>query len=469
MNYLKGLSAILILSFLLMSCGPDYEGTFSHNPEKPQAGEEITVMYDPTGTPLESTEQVDLVAYIYSVDLDDAVGVEMKKEGKGFVGSFSTFPNSRGVVVKFVDRKDYDNSDSNDKQGYLISLYDENGEVLAGSRAGLAAGYYFWGTSAGMERNGEKSIEEFNKAFADNTEIKSDYLESYFNVLLRVKPNEADSIIENELIELEKKTNLSETELGLLAKWFSKVDLADKAESYTQTTLEKFPEGEFAQITAMQEFNNAQSGDEKATALENFIEQFPESEMLDNMYNNIVYAYYQEGNYEKAYNFLKANPQTVHPVYYQRIVSKMINENADLNLAMMIAEEGVQQASLNLENPYTEKSNRETVKDWEKSRAYYLGLNQYAYGELLHKTGSLTKSINVLEEAINNTDKLYSQQELKEFYADVLIEAEEFDKALDEISSFIAEGNGSTPLRENLKTAFVAVNGSDEGFEGYLK
>ena len=468
MKMFKVILTVTTIALLLSGCGPKFEGTFSTSPEKPLAGEEITVMYDPTGTPLEGKENIDMVAYLYSVDLDDAVGVEMRKEGKGFVGEFSTFPNTRGVVVKFVERDDYENMDSNNKEGYLIEIYDESGNVVAGSKAGLAAGYYFWASAAGMERDGEKSVAAFNKAFAENTDVKNEYLDSYFNVLLRVNPEQADSIIKSELSIVEQKADLTENELGLLAKWFAKVNIQDKAETYRAKSLELYPNNEFAQEDAAKAINEAASADERVKQLKVFEEKFPQSEKINAYYTGTMYAYRQEGNYESAYKFAKDNPRKIHPFYYQYTVLKMMNENVDPKLTILLAEEGVKQALLNLEEPYTEKSNDETIKEWENSRAYYLGLNQYRYGQLLFESGSIPKALDVLSQAIDNTNKLNTEQDLLDYYGNALVEAGENQKALDEISKFIEDGNGSTSLKENLKSAYAAVNGSTDGYEEYL-
>ncbi len=469
MRTFKLISIITLLSVLIISCGgPEFEGTFSYSPEKPQPGEEITVMYDPAGTPLESAEKVDMVVYLYSIDLDDAVGIEMKKEGKGYKATFNTLQNSRGVVVKFVDRDDYDSADNNNKEGYLVELYNDNGEVIAGSRAGLAAAYYLWGSAAGIERDGERSIAEFNKAFQENTEVKSDYLDSYFNVMLRVNPDEADSVIENELTELEKKTNLSEKDLGLMAKWFNKIEMTDKADKYKSLTLEQYPTGDFAETSAMEAFNNAATADDKIAEMKKFEAQFPESENLDNMATDIVYTYRGESNYDAAYKFMKEHPRTVHPFYFQYTVKKMMNEDADTELALSIAEEGVKQSKLHLNDPYSDKPKYETMKEWENSRAYYLGLNQYVYGELLYNNGRQDEAVEILANAVDNTNRYYPNQELMEFYANALVETGMHQRAMNEISDFIENGNGSTVLHENLKTAYAEVNGSNEGYDEYV-
>lgn len=470
MKMTKILFTTLALLILFTSCGgPEFEGTFSISPDKPQAGEEITVMYDPAGTPLEGVENVDMVAYLYSVDLDDAVGIEMKKEGQGFTGTFSTFPSTRGVVVKFVQKDDYENADNNNKEGYLIEIYDEDGNVVAGSKAGLAAGYYFWASSAGIDRDGEKSVATFNKAFAENTDVKNEYLDSYFNVLLRVRPDEADTIIKSELTTVEQKADLTENELGLLAKWFAKVKEPEKAETYRAKSLELYPDNKFAQEDAAQLVDNASTAKEMAKELKTFEEKFPNSDLSNGLYNNVMYAFRQEGNYEDAFKFAKNNPFKIHPFYYQYTVAKMMgDENADPKLKMLIAEEGVKQAKRNLDDPYTEKSNDESVKEWENSRAYYLGMNQYRYGQLLYESGSEPKALDVLAEAVENTNKLYPEQELLDYYGNALVKSGEYQKALDTITEFVENGQGSSSLKENLKRAYAEVNGNEEGFEDYL-
>ena len=468
MNIFKSFLLLLTLSFLFISCGPNFEGTFSTSPEKPQAGEEITVMFDPAGTSLEEKENVDLIAYLYNVELDDAIGVEMKKEGKGFTASFTTLPTTKGVVVKFVDRDNNELEESNNGKGYLLSIYDASGNVVPGSKAGLAVAYYIWGRSAGLERDGEKSIATFNEAFEENPSIKNEYLESYFTVLQRIRPEQTDSIITSELASVEKKNDLSEKELTLLAKWYSRINAKDKADKYKGIVLEKFPNGILAEDADAEPFNNAETGSEKITLLETFKAKYPNSDKLENMFNDVLYTLAREGNFEDAYKFAKDNPRSIHPYYYQYTVGKMMTAKADSNLAMLMAEEGVKQARTNYENPYLEKASSETIGEWEKGRAYYLGLNEYKYGQLIYETGSAQKAIGILESAIENTDKLYSEQDLKDFYGKVLVEAGENKKALEEISKFIEEGNGTADLQTNLKKAYIAKNGNEEGYDAYL-
>jgi len=468
MNLLKTALIILLTSIIFTGCGPKFEGTFSISPEKPKPGEEITVMYDPAGTPLEGKDNVDLIAYLYSTDLEDAVGIEMEKEGKGFIGKFTSLPSSYGVVVKFVDRDNYELEDNNNKEGYLINLYDDKSNTVAGSKAGLAAGYYFWAPAAGMNRDGEKAIQLFDEAFTENPEIKNDFLESYFNLLLRVRPDEVNSIIQFELTNLEQHSELTETEIGLLAKWYARVNNIEKAENYKSKIYELYPNGKYAQEFEFDKFNKAQTGKDKLAVMMEFKDKFPDSKMLSNMYNGILLTYRQEGNFEDAYNFIKNNPNQIHPFYFQRTVSSMINAGTDKQLSLAFAEEGVKQASRFYNDPYLVKSPGETEKEWEKSRAYYLGLNEFRYGQLIYETGSIPESIDILESAIENASKLYGDQDLLDYYGNILVEAGQNQKALDKISQFIIEGNSSVSLQENMKQAYIAVNGSDAGYEEYL-
>lgn len=468
MKFLKAFSIIFIASIIFYGCGPKFEGTFSISPEKPKPGEEITVMYDPTGTPLEGKDNVDLIAYLYSTELEDAVGIEMKKEGKGFIGKFTSLPSSFGAVVKFVDRDNYELEDNNNKEGYLINLFDNSGITVAGSKAGLAVGYYFWATAAGLNRDGDKALQLFNEAFIENPEIKNEFLDSYFNLLLRIRPVEVNSIIQSELTDLEQHQELTETEIGLLAKWYARINNIEKSENYRSKIYEQYPNAKYAQEFEFDKFNKAQTGKDKLAVMKEFRDKFPDSKMLTNMYNGILLTYRQEGNFEDAYNYIKNNPNQIHPFYFQRTVSSMINAGTDKQLTLAFAEEAVKQASRFYNEPYLDKSPGETEKEWDKSRAFYLGLNEFRYGQLLFETGSQTEAISILENAVENTSKLYGDQDLFDYYGGVLVEAGEYQKALEAISRFIEEGNGSTSLEDNLKQAYIAVNGSDAGYQEYL-
>ena len=469
MRLFKFCAAALLISVFFFGCSQKHEfkETLSYEPSNPKPADEITVYYNPKGTPLENIDEIDMVAYLYSVDLDDAVGIEMKKEGEGYVGKFSTLPETRGVILKFVDRNENETLDADNKQGYRIILYGDDGKPVPGSEEGLAAAYYFWGPNAGMERDGNKALETFDKAFAENTDVKSEYLNSYLNVLLRVNPEQADSIAGQEAAQLEKKTDLTEDELTFLVNWFRRKDLDDKAQKYADIAIKKDPEGKFAQKELFNKFDETDSLNQKLEQLKAFEKEFPESEIKFDMYDELLFQYRKDGDYQLAYDLIKNNPNKVHPYYIYYLVDKMMTDSADSGLTLKIAEEGVNQAQANIDNPSRPRPHNETEKEWEKSRKYYLAMNQYVYGTLLHDNDSNDKALKVIEDAVANTGD-ENIQELNDLYGKLLVEQGKNEKAMAVISRNIKEGKGSPALKESLKQAYTNVKGTDKGFEDYL-
>ena len=138
------ISLFSISLFVLISCShqPEFSGSFGYSPSTPNAGEEITVMYNPDSTSLSGLDEVKCIAYLYSNDLDNTIDVPLNKEGNTLTGKLTTEENTLGVILKF---KSGDVVDNNDKNGYVVFLTGNDSERLPGSLAGLAAAHNKWG------------------------------------------------------------------------------------------------------------------------------------------------------------------------------------------------------------------------------------------------------------------------------------------------------------------------------------
>src|SRR5574338_634118 len=125
-NHLILFVAVLSTLFLLTSCSNSLKvkAKFSIEPPKPKPGESITVIYNPDSTGLKDAAGISLMVYSYSIDLDETKQIEMKKTAEGWTAEFTTKDSTKGVLIKFKNDDDIDN---NVKRGYLVNLYDANG------------------------------------------------------------------------------------------------------------------------------------------------------------------------------------------------------------------------------------------------------------------------------------------------------------------------------------------------------
>jgi len=84
--FVAALIILFAVTFISCSSEPVWEGVFDYYPEKPEPGDEITVFYNADSSRLSSYNEIEMVAYLYSDNLDDAVSVEMKKVQNGWEG-----------------------------------------------------------------------------------------------------------------------------------------------------------------------------------------------------------------------------------------------------------------------------------------------------------------------------------------------------------------------------------------------
>jgi hypothetical protein len=140
---------LIIISFLI-SCTPkhDYTKTFETIPASPKPGEEITVYYLNTNTPLKGSSSIEMLAYVYNEDLVNTIGIELTIDGNGFYGKFTPPENAYGVLVTFRE-KESEITDNN-KFGYRIDLTEK-------SDLGYAMALADWGYYANIADRGKSS------------------------------------------------------------------------------------------------------------------------------------------------------------------------------------------------------------------------------------------------------------------------------------------------------------------------
>ncbi|HEX2866070.1 MAG TPA: TlpA disulfide reductase family protein [Ignavibacteriales bacterium] len=456
------LTAIGLL-FIFSSAAAQASPKFSFTPEHPKAGEEITVKFNPAGTILADAQNIEVTAYLYSVDLDEAKGVEMKKEGNIFTGVIKTSPQTRGLIIKF---KDGETADNNKGQGYIVNLYGPDGKLIPGSMAGLAAAKGNWGVRyLDMDRDREAANKLFLEEFKKNPQVKSEYLDQYFKVIFPLMGEKANSIISKELSLKEKNPVNSEEYLTLMTTWYGSLKNEAKSAQYKKELLEKFPNGKMAQAEKAAEINKTEDLNKKLELIKSFETKFPKSEYTAGLYDGVLSSYKSKKMYKDAYEFIKANQSKISAYSFYTLVSQMLKEDADMNLAGEIAPLGIQRTGEEIAF-IGGKPNFQTESEYRQEQEYILGLNFFAQGKVLSKLGKkaeATKSFQTAAKLLKN-----QEPEANELYANLLIETGQQEAAIAHLESVIKSGNGTPLMKDYLKTAYTKKNGSEKGFPEFL-
>ncbi len=466
---MKKIFSVLLFGSLLFfcSCAPkDTTGRFFYSPEKPVPGEQITLQYNSAGTPLERAEEIHLVVYSITSGTPEAKDYIMKKKGKTWTASFTTGEKSRGMIMKFSDGKEVDN---NQKNGYVIPLHSKEGNLTPGGLAGFAEAYSSWGRYLiGMDSDMELALSYFEEEFKLRPDLKREYLVPYLVVIASTKGEEAPEIILKELDELAGRGNISEEEFSMMIGWYSRMNLAEEVQKYSEAIREQYPRGTFVQEERFREFYGAEDVDRKIALLEKFKTDFPESDLISAMHMYVCFAYRDRGDYARIKDYLEKNLEAVHWSLYNNIAWTMAEKDIDLELAAEFAALGVELAREEQKTPKMVRPSYITEREWKEQALAGLGMALDTYGYTLLKLDKPREALPAFEEAAHLSKG--ENLEVNERYAETLVKSGSFEKAISEIGRFIKEGRRTARMEELFKQAYIQHTGDEkEASEQFFK
>ncbi|QQS37291.1 MAG: TlpA family protein disulfide reductase [Ignavibacteriales bacterium] len=456
---------ILIAAITFFSCSEElkFNGKFSYSPASPQSSDNINVMYLPDSTMFKDVPGIRMFAYMYGKELINTIEVPMNRKEKGWTANFKPDESALGIVIKF--RHDQE-SDNNNKKGFVINLHDGSGKILKGSRIALAGGAYSWGYYADIEPDNDmvkQLIDDELKAYPD---AKHEYIDDYLKFLSRTEKEKGDSLIKIELTEFEKTNPDDEYGTEALYSWYSRIKETGIAEKYLSILKEKYPQCKSLQTDRYRKFRAEIDVTKKLELASQFEKDFPKSDYIVTLYDLIANDYRDSKKYNEAYEYLKANKNKPSGYRFYAVVNRMIDEKASPEIAMEIIKLGVERNREDVKNPKGEKPEYYSHDEWKEDREYILGLNLRALGKLQSDGGNNTEAESSLKEAVALTKG--KESSINEQYAKVLIDLGKNKEAIDEISSHIKKGTGTVEMKNLLKTAYVKDRGSDAGFDEYL-
>ena len=463
----KPLFAVILGLMLIfaISCSKqeNFNESFSFSPQEVTPGSELTIRYNPDSSNLAGKENIEAVAYLYNNKLANTVDVPLQKVGKIYSGEVQTTDSTFGVVLKFKSGNIVDN---NNKVGYVIFLMNDNGEKVAGSMAGFGEALNRWGAYyLDMDINRKKALKLMTEDFTKHPQIKSSFLNSYFQVITAVKPDEKNKIIEEELNNLAKTNPAGEEELTVLTNWYGKMGNKEKSEEYKKIILEKYPKGEVAIDDMINKFKKEKDINKKIEIAKEFEKKFPGNDGIEYLYDLTANIFRDSMEYDKAFRFLQENVNKPSTYRFYSVVNRMLDQNANMNTALKIAQLGVDRGRRELKNPTAPKPNFYSESEWKNDRELYLGYNLFVEGKVLDNLDRKKEALEAFKEAVQLTNG--EDETINELYSKSLVENSEYDIAMSKISDFIKSGYNTAVMKSYLKEAYLNEKGTENGFETY--
>jgi len=458
----KILSFILVFILSVTLSVAQSNNNFSFKPEKPKAGEKITVTYDPAGSKIETAKNITMLIHAYGKTIYYTNETELIKSGYVWTAEFSVADTCAGVVLRFTDGTEFDNNGS---KCFPIRFYGNDGRLLKYASSGLASGYYNWFGAINVDRDSETAYKLYNEEYKSYPDALKDILFAYYAVYSKVDKEKADEFLKAQTKIFEKKLSDSEEDLFFLSNLYRVNKETAKYESTKKLCVEKYPKGTLAQQERFLEYYNSTDQGKKEGLAAKFREDFPNSQYLSTLRYYETQAQINAGKFDEVYSELKQNPKATSNEY-NTIAWAMFEKDANLQLAKEISAKGIELSKT--EDPlqgstkppyYTEKQFKEMV-----NASNYALID--TYGAILLKLGENEEALKYMKEAYK-LDKGRSA-EVNERYARALLSNGKFDDAKSNLEKFISNGKGTPGMKEMLKQTYVKSKGSESGFDSYL-
>ncbi|MGP8329947.1 MAG: redoxin domain-containing protein [Methanosarcinaceae archaeon] len=461
---MKKVTLLLIIGlYLFFGCSGEMSQRLVFTPEKPGIGQTITVQYNPKGTALEKSQNIQMEIYEFSNKPAKASGVSLAKSGDSWQGSFTLDSATVLVILQFESAGVLDN---NKQEGYQIQLNDKAGKPLRGSRAALAGIYARGAYPLRLERDREKALNILMKEFTRFPTQKEKHLDLYFELLLRNDRVHGKALVAAELDSVTTKSELTLDEKKLAARWYSRIKQPEKADKFNAEVRIAEPKGDLVQHEQYSQFYREKDPTVKLKLFKTFQQNYPESRYVGRMASILLRTYIRAKEYDKAQKLLEDDLSAAESFLYNSLAWELVEKETNLSTAVQLAKKGVDLARKEAEAPASEKPPALLEKQWRKNLKRSLGNTIDTYAFALYKTGQVKESLELFKEAVELTEK--SESGVNERCARILLEQKENETAFALLDDLLRSGKGTQMLQTLFQEAYVATKGSDAGLDSVL-
>lgn len=477
----KILFGLLFLTLVMSSCSKyDFTNTFSTLPNNPHPGEDVTILYNPTGTILDSSNQILATVRTYGDHNYQPVSMfsmpnnvtnteeyKMEKHQGGWTIQISVPDTVVGFVVTLHNEND---TDYNDGLGYWVPLYSSDQYMLPGAEAGYAAALVRRGWGAKLDKTlyADTLVSFYENEFFRNPGKKFGFSFSYFSALRKSKGTDSRVEIEKHLEAMSDTSLWTERHLFFLSAWYGAVKNQEKADYYKTKSQEKYPSGRWVQRLESGKIYKKEGSSEKKKFLDDFIAKYPNySADLSYIYGLIAGEYIKEGSYSRALEYLNALDGKV---WSERPIFSAVHniekiENDEGQQLIEIVTRSVNGYRQEYEQPRASKSPLIITSIWEENRAAKLALALDALGVATRLVRGDSDATLYFEEAYDLSQK--TNKQINEHFAVALLKSGSNSKAKEVLEESIGAGIQSPRMEEILKEVYLETHDSDEDYAAY--
>jgi len=448
------------------------QSNFTFSPEKPHAGDIITIHYTPSGTIANTTVAPKAIVYALGNKGQTAADVDLKKSDNSYIGTVTTDTSKNFVFFSFSVDNNFDNNSNN---GYWVQLYDGD-SLKKGANMSLSKFYQSYGRNTGIEADNDKALKYMEDEFKSDPTAKKANLISYVRLYSLVNKEEAPAFIQRE-IESELKAGLKdEDDYTTTQNLYSLAKLPEQSKWINDLKKEKFPNGKWKINETVNNFLREKDLSKKEAMYNDISTTIKTKDdwkylepSMSYFQSALINAYYEQKDYKgmeaaiKKYDIKGMQLAS----FYNNAAWEIQKTDKDLSYAEKMSAIAVDISKKEWKNPTEKKPDYLPASQWEKSRANSYGMYADTYAMIQYKLGNYKKGFPYTEESAIKIAKGESPDE-NNTYALLAEKVLSPKKYVPQLEKFVKDDKSTSEIKEILKRAYVKKHKSDKGFDDYM-
>ena len=445
---------LLLLTVALTAMLGAYAQTVKFTPEKPQAGQPLSFEYDAKGGKLDGLANVKCVAQTFVNRKQKVVDVELTKEGSVYKGSFTPVDSTAIAVLVFTA----DGTRDEAPNGYYTLFY-KNEKPTAMAYCSEAMFYNGMGSAlAGAKGDKAKAVAAYENAFAIDPKMKTIYLIAYLSLQYGLDKVQGEKAINDRIKELKKLPVKKEQEMLDMATLYNVLKRKSSADSVYAIVKIKYPKGTHVYFSKINDIYGEKDPLKKEAKVKNLIAEFKldpnkkaDAEKIENFYAEIAAGYGEAKNNVKFELYAnKIKDKNTLASIYNSYAWPNAEKKENLAFSAKVSKRSLELIEEAKDGPmpayYT--SREDYLKGLESNYAMYAD----TYALLLDHLGRTAEALKYQEEAVTKNN--FANPEMNERYISFLSKNKQYDKLITYAERFTKNGQGTTQIKANLKTAY---------------
>jgi peroxiredoxin len=432
----------------------------------PAAAKKIKLTYNPAGTPVEG--KTDITAEVYFIDGKDnpVADVDLKANGGSLTGEFTIPTPAKAFFVKIYSGEIIDN---NADKGYLYPVYKDKKPVVSAYEAeafiltgGIGARF------GKIKPDNEKAIELFKKEDEVNPKTEKLFSIQYYATLAKKTDVETTTLLNAKIKSLEKSDK--EKDMLLAAYILNWTKRSVSADSLGKVIKTKFPGGESACNEAGMAVYRQKDLAKKDSLYRAFEQKFPskldgKNSILDYARAELATGFIQKGDSAKFGAYASKVQNKINLAgSYNNAAYELAKTGEKLNVAEKLSKQSLDIMADQMKNPEPGLYTSPKAAANNAKRSYDGYADTYAF--VLYKEKKYDEAFKY-QKAVYAANT-YNDPEINEHYVLILNALGKYAESQQVIEGAVKSGKGTGLLKDELKKAYVALKGSDTGYDTYL-